>query len=316
MENKSDVIALSDLWLIGDQFVNDNYHAMSTMPSIAKMDKWDPPYVYDYYNISCFTSNPLSTVESTIAKIVNCLIKAIMNKKCYRLPRFIVIIPDWDLLKYINHNTYGIEVIFTRVLNWMMTMMVRAVDAKRDMLFNIKPGSVTSMEPKYVWMKMLQRMPSSNKVLMVRSKFNNVLKTLLADHTNHYVIDINPILRGQEYFTMQNTLNEEGKLLYWKELDECIRLYDKRKLTLRPRKNPYDLDAPKSDSAAQLRFKLPPPPLVAMVQCRNNNDRKKDCSKSSVPRHDDRHDDRHLARGNRDQRPNKIWFNRKFLYNY
>ena len=111
-----------------------------------------------------------------------------------------------------------------------------------------------------MWVKMLQRMNAPDKILTVRNKYNNTLEALLAESKNHYIVDINPILSGSKYFTQFNELNEDGRLLFWKELDECIKFYDKHKLTLIPRQVLTDRCQKKSDSAAQLRFKLPPPP--------------------------------------------------------
>ena len=92
--------------------------------------------------------------------------------------------------------------------------MKNAVKAKKDQLFKIKHGSVISSEPKFVWVKMLQRMESTDKILAVRRKFNDTLERLLAERTNHYIINVNPILRGKEYFTLNNELNGDGELLY------------------------------------------------------------------------------------------------------
>ena len=69
---------------------------------------------------------------------------------------------------------------------------------------------------------MLQRMETGEKVLTVRSKFNNLMERLLADRRDHYTIDVNPILYESEYFTPSNELNEDGKIIFWKEIDECI----------------------------------------------------------------------------------------------
>ena len=121
----------------------------------------------------------------------------------------------------------------------------------------MKIGAVTTAEPKFIWVKMLQRMRSSDKVLTVRSKFNWMLETLLADRKHHYVIDVNPILRDHEYFNNLNDLNNDGLILFWKEIDECIRLFDKHKLSLRPQKTEKD---EKNDSVVQIHFKMPPPP--------------------------------------------------------
>ena len=201
----------------------------------------------------------MSNERSVPARIVNCLIKALNEDKCVRLPRFVVVVPDWDLLRYFNHNTYGIEEVVYEAINWMTKEMKKAIEDKREQLMKIKPGAVIATEPKVVWIKMLQRAMNYDKVLTVRAKYNATLEALLSEKSGHYIIDINPILRDPVYFTRNNELSEDGKVLFWKEVDECIRLFDKRKLKLMPRKDPYDPTQEKSDSAAQLHFRMPPP---------------------------------------------------------
>ena len=139
----------------------------------------------------------------------------------------------------------------------MIAQMTRAITAKKEYLYKIQPGSVISTEPKLVWIKMLQHMATYEKILTVHSKYNAMLECILAEKRDHYVIDINPILRDAAYFNRNNELNGEGRVLHWKEIDECIKMFDYRKLTLHPRKDPLDKREQKSDSAAQLRFKLP-----------------------------------------------------------
>ena len=250
------VKAISDLWIIEDSFVNDYFHALQETQKEAVKSDSDQPFMYRKYEVKCFTARPASSVKSVPARMVNALIKAL--NESFRIPRFIIVVPDWDILKYINYNTYGVEKVVTEMLDWMFEKMSEAIEDKRTQLRKIKEGSVVSSEPKYVWVKMLQRMRSYEKVLKVRNKFNTVLEKMLADRNNHYVIDPNPILRDASYFTRHNDLNAEGGILFWKEIDECIKLFESRKLPLRPRKDPEN--EPRTDSAAMMRFRMPPPP--------------------------------------------------------
>ena len=160
---------------------------------------------------------------------------------------------------------------------------------------------------------MLQRMKTYDKILTVHGEYNTVLEELLSDRRHHYVIDPNPILWDVSYFTKDNNLNAEGAILFWKEIDECIRLYEARDLALRPRKD--TVNEPRTDSAAMLRFRMPPPPPLTP----------RHSSHSSVhhARNDldqNRHHDRQTSSGNRtnnnSRRPDHVWVNRKFLPDY
>ena len=68
------------------------------IPEMRKLTQFsmETPYVYDYFNIRCFPSKPASTNASIPARLVNCLIKA--TNEIEKLPRIIVVIPDWNIL--------------------------------------------------------------------------------------------------------------------------------------------------------------------------------------------------------------------------
>ena len=223
-----------------------------------KQDKSTPPYIYQQYTVKCFTSSPSTKTESVPAGMVNSIVKALND--AHKLPRFIIIIPDWDLLHYSDHNTYGVEAVTQWAVGWMVSNIIKAIEMRKDQIYNSKRGAVVATEPKVVWVKMLQRMRSYDKILTVRSKFNSTVETLIANKWRHYIIDINPILCDVAYFTKTNQLTGEGIILFWKEINECIKLFDACKLQLMPCKD--ILWDEHTDSAAQLKFKMPLlPPL-------------------------------------------------------
>ena len=87
---------MNDLWVIGDRFIHDIFYALGKLKTQASMKQKELPYMYNYFNISCFTSNPKSFERNTLARIVNCLVKALNDT--VKLPRLILVVPDEDIL--------------------------------------------------------------------------------------------------------------------------------------------------------------------------------------------------------------------------
>ena len=129
----------------------------------------------------------------------------------------------------------------------------------KDHLYKLRPGALTSGEPKIVWVKMLQRMRSADKVLTVRTRFNNILEELIAKERNHYLIDPNPAVHDTAFYSHLNLLNLDGCTAFWKEIDDCVKLFDHHKLNLKPHTDPAKTDIADL-SAFKHRYKLPPPP--------------------------------------------------------
>ena len=219
--------------------------------------------------MKCFTANPLSKVKSAATRIVNCLTKAINDKSRAKvdpekitdkfLPRIVVVIPDWDVIKYIDHDDYGVDEVFGGMIKWMIETMIKTVQDKKDQMMKIKPGSVTPGEPKFIWVKVIQRLGSTyDKAMSVRNHFNKLLEMLLAEKKHHYIIDMDPQLQDSKYFNPSNELNADGRVKFWNEINESVDLFEVDKLKLQPAANPDTADN-REQTTQQKRFRLPPP---------------------------------------------------------
>ena len=109
--------------------------------------------------------------------------------KYHILPRFVVVMTDWDVLKSINFFQYGISKIIGMCLEWIMREMDHAVKVKKEDLRMKKPGAVTSLEPKFIWIKMIDQ-PSTGKIMGQRLKFNAVLEETLFNTRSMYIMKI------------------------------------------------------------------------------------------------------------------------------
>ena len=97
------------------------------------------------------------------------------------LPRFVVVVPDWDIIKYVDHADYGVEEIFRSTIKWMINNMVRAVEVEKDDIFKAKPGAIKSGELKFIRVKVIKRLRAYDKAMTVRNCFNAMLEVLLSE---------------------------------------------------------------------------------------------------------------------------------------
>ena len=192
-------------------------------------------YFQREYNVDCFTSNPLSQETNVALKLVNVLIKALNNKELIRLPRIIVFVPDWDIVKSAAYFKSGAKRFYDVVLNWVMLHAERAIEAKRDNLARRRPGSVVYSEPKIIWPKMIERVGGEyDRALTVRYRFNAALEDQLASRKKHYIIDVGKKIADSNYYTNRNQLNGDGAHIYWREVDKWIEEFDHDKEKLKP----------------------------------------------------------------------------------
>ena len=226
--------AKNDAWIIGDEFVNKIYHSFQHMRDSARTDRRSGPgpYLFNYYNISCFTPNPKSVLRDVLARLVNCFIKALNNAK--RLPRLVIVIPEADLCNYINYNNFDMKILANKAINWIMIQMNRALEAKQENLAARCPGSILSTEPKFIWVEKFNRVNDFSKLMSVHYKYNEALQEQVLKRVRYYSIDVEQEMMDAKLFDMANNLNGRGVIRFWKEIDKQIQLFDERKKTLKP----------------------------------------------------------------------------------
>ena len=76
-----------------------------------------PPYIQDYFNVLGFTdkSNSATTV---VGCTLNALTEAVNQRE--RLPKFLIVIMDDDILKDLDVFTYDIQKAITEVTTWFV----------------------------------------------------------------------------------------------------------------------------------------------------------------------------------------------------
>ena len=195
------------------------------------------PYIYDYYNIKCFTTNSQSLVTNILARFVNCLVKALND--AILLPRFVVVIPEWDIIRFVKKGMQedeGIADWMVSALEWIVLQMNRAVESKKDNLKCKKKGAVISNEPKIIWFKMINHLNGNShaKTLAWRTIFNNELEETLAGKPQHFIADVSQAMMDASLSDRNNSINGFGCVRYCTEVDKVLEWFDKKVSLLKP----------------------------------------------------------------------------------
>ena len=191
--------------------------------------------MYDYYNITCLTEHkPVYNNNNTLARIINTLAKGLNEQP--RMPRFILVVPDMDILRFINHFGFSVSQIIGKCLNWLIKNIDIIIESRKDDLRCRKPGALHSSELKLVWMKLFQH-PNmkENQFRQVQDKFNNILEDILSTKKGHYIMDISPhISFPANFFPRSSILNARGKDIFWLETDSMLEEFDYHKNLMIP----------------------------------------------------------------------------------
>ena len=270
---------------MGDHFINDIYHGLQYANQDKVKDQNKKLYLNDTYNVRCFSSHLMSKIKEAPARLVKVLIHGLNEKRNVErsgqkicecqlqmpaalLPRYIIIVPDWDIVKHIGHYHYGVSIMIQKVMSWIN----RAIMTRKDDLSRAKAGTTSHSESKIVWIAMIDRVGCQDWALSIRNKFNSILETILADFDHHYIANINKPLSDSSFFS-GTTLATSVTLRYWLEVDKIIKEFDTHNISLRPIKA--------SDKPDQ-KLKMPPPSLTQhWKHCDSNwTQRNSQCSKT------------------------------------
>ena len=164
---------------MGDKFLKSILQSFIDAKTRATKKKEGMPYLHNNYNVSGFIMNHVTASKNTLANIVNAFTEA-MNQNIH-LPRFVIVVPDWDILKYINHVGYGLSMMTDKSLNFIITAMECLIAACKDELRRRRLGAIAPNEPKIIWINMTDHHEVRDKTLAVRNKFNKVLEEILSN---------------------------------------------------------------------------------------------------------------------------------------
>ena len=142
---------------MGDDFPRENFKSLETITNEAKSVNKPPPYMEDKYNVRALYK-ARSTAVSTVARMLNAVIDA-MNE-FDRLPKYIVVIPDSDIISYGGVYDDDASVMIYTLLRYLVKNINRKVDDRFEAIYKKKPGAVKAGEPRIAWVKMLDRPPS------------------------------------------------------------------------------------------------------------------------------------------------------------
>ena len=229
-----DIEALKDCWVVGDEFLISIYSALQELKTDYATNHKPMPYLYEHYNISAWYQSPLLN-QIRMARILNSFLDGLNERK--KLPKYVLLIPDEDIILGVNYIGYGVMTMIKEQLNWLFKQINKAIRRCRDDLKNTRQGAVSSsFEPRVTWVEMMDKpLPQSiqkHKVLGLRKHFNEALNKAVQHERYMYIMRIHLQTTDKELFTAAGDLMALGKAEYWIEVNRILRLFDRHDIEL------------------------------------------------------------------------------------
>ena len=170
----------------------------------------------------------------------NSLVNGIFDQKY--LPKLVVVVPDADILRFIEQRNDTSSYTWGKMLHWLMSEFAKIVKDYKDLL-PVKakqPG-----EPHFVWIEAPYHKTFKNNQL--REKFNSCVKNMASLQENISVLSLKKIWDPNDtsYFIADShRFMTRGHRKYWEAVDRTVCYCDttimvkKKMKSLQPQKPP------------------------------------------------------------------------------
>ena len=115
------IMAMEDVWFVGDNFLRDIFTTFTDMNKHAVRSRSKPPYLFGFYNVFGYFQNKISCVKG-IVRIYNAFLEGLNGRK--RLPRFLVFVMDKDFIVNINYFAYGVSAVMEEMMDVLISKVI------------------------------------------------------------------------------------------------------------------------------------------------------------------------------------------------
>ena len=171
-------------------------------------------FMEEFFNVKPLFKSHFIT-ELVSSRILNELIEVI-NVKDSRLPKYLLVILDGDLIKDIPDTHHpNSSSILRMITTWLVKQISNVIHRKRIDLYEKKPGAVAGYHTKIIYVKMICRVgkihdnSALGAVCALRPKFNDSLNDAVAK-MNEYILAIKTVSHFEDFDHLGH-LTKRGK---------------------------------------------------------------------------------------------------------
>ena len=231
---------LESIWIIGDEFASNSCdeYFKRTCNTTLKGKKDTGTHCGDFFEIKTHTANQYTShIHNFIGWVLNTFTQALNNEEF--LPKAVVFILDNDLIKFVNIASFGISVIYGRIIHYMCDEIMKLLTSKKEKL----PKRATRDQfPHVIWI-----VPPFHSFFTDNpqcAKLGKALDNTVVLFKNMWSLKLKKIWDSQDstlYVKDSHRFTVTGLMTYWMAVDRTIKFWDTSLInppTLKPNHNP------------------------------------------------------------------------------
>ena len=213
-------------------FIEDNFAARSYRTSFFLHEDNGPSsslplregasYIKSFFDYSMYCNSKFSSATTNMLIRWQNTFASVLNKSAGRFPKYIIIVPDDDLITFLNFKEEGVARLLADWLQWLITAFSRLLADWRQKL----PLKSTRYEhgPCVYWCHAPTHVNFNREHNDLHKKFNDCLETLLKNSKSE--MRIIKFKKHWDFFdreiVKQDKITKKGLHAYWDALDSAF----------------------------------------------------------------------------------------------
>ena len=205
---------LYDLWFIGD-----NSLALSYRKSFKKA-KGDF-YLKDSFEVTSFCSSKYSDANTNaISRLINIFAHAVNISK--RMPKYIVVMLDGDLIDYLGFRGKGIAMFYGEWIEYLADQFNKMINMRKGFL---PTKAKIDKDPFFYWINTPAHLGFSDEELLASECSNTILHSVMQTHSNMRSVKFKDFWDKEDFALVKydRVTDPAGWNLYWKAIDSTIK---------------------------------------------------------------------------------------------
>ena len=207
------------IWVISDQFGFQSYEEHFKQRSL----KEHQGYMRENFEVTGYiTGRFASPNPNLISRLCNSLVSAMKSNPL--LPKYVVIVPDDDMIKYLHHYGSGISNALGRLVDKVMGDHEKSTSSHKDYL---PEKCKRDAYPYFIWIQAPLHININNNP--ERVKFNHCIDRMTKFHSKVLSLQLKKIWDPQDtnlFIKESNRFTCTGFSAYWNAVDKTVKYCD------------------------------------------------------------------------------------------
>ena len=214
-----------ELWILGDSFVQESSSFLHRYMGIGcnKPESPETSYIAQHLGVKLFANSAnVSHMRSTLGRIRNIFTTALQPQNSDKLPKYILLVIENDLIRCVNFNKPGVSEIYGRILHWLASEIHEIIGTRRDAL----PQRAKKFGyPMVFWISLPYHQNFVNRVN--RHKFNQAMDTVTALYPEMKSLHIRRIWSNVDTSVSRiGLITTDGIKKYWRGMDKALQFWE------------------------------------------------------------------------------------------